>query len=236
MPEKYPYTIAGMISINLKRHISSLEFGQDNKQVRLLALFSAVIAYGQEELTGETIELLDTNSISRTAINEAILQSYLFLGFPRMIDATLAFNRVFGDQPENLDIDKISPGESKKWYTEGKALCRRVYGKNYERLKKRFIAMSPDVFRWMVLEGYGKVLSRPGMSHIERELAEVAALIVDRRERQLVSHVMGSLNVGASIDLIKKVNRDVKPISGEEAYKMAESIIDGIEKKYAADK
>ena len=219
----------------LKEHTSSLVFGSDDKQVRLLALFSAVITYGQEELTEETIRYLDKNEINRTAINEAILQSYLFLGFPRMIDATLAYNKVFGDQSENTDIDRISLRESEKWYTEGKALCRRVYGNNYERLKKRFIAMSPDVFRWMVLEGYGKVLNRPGMSHIERELAEVAALIVDKRERQLISHVMGSLNVGASIGLIKKVNEDIKPLSGDEAFTRAESIISEIEKKHAAD-
>jgi alkylhydroperoxidase/carboxymuconolactone decarboxylase family protein YurZ len=220
----------------MKKHIDLLDLDSGDRRVRLLALLSAVIAVGNEKLTEEAIRQLDAHEVNRTAINETILQSYLFLGFPRMIDASLAYNRVYGDQSDDSDISRFTDEESKKWYTEGKALCRRVYGKNYDRLKKRFMAMSPEVFRWMVLEGYGKVLNRPGLSHIERELAEVAALIVDRRERQLVSHVRGSLNVGASIELIKKVNTDIKPLAGNEASEMADCIISEIEKKYAPDK
>ncbi len=234
LTEKYSYTIGGMTPEMLKKHIGSLDYSPDNRQVRFLAILSAVIAVGRGDLTSAALEFLEISGINRKPIYETILQSYLFLGFPRMIDAAIGFRDVFGDQSNDTDIAKISAEESKKWYAEGKELCRRVYGKNYDRLKERFMAMSPDLFRWMVLEGYGKVLSRPGMTHIERELAEVAALIVDRRERQLVSHVMGSLNVGAQVELIRIVNEDIRPLAGEDAFREAAVIIEKIEKEYAA--
>jgi 4-carboxymuconolactone decarboxylase len=50
--------------------------------------------------------------------------------------------------------------------------------------------------RWMVEEGYGKVLGRPGLDLRDRELCIVALLAVLDAPRQLHSHLRGALNVG----------------------------------------
>lgn len=207
----------------------------EHRQVRLISILSAAITIGTADFTEMIMRYVKETGIDRTAVYETVLQSYLFLGFPRMIEAALVFNEIYGDSENGTEVEKISGDEAEKWYQDGIKLCRKVYGKNYDRLEKRFLAVSPEVFRWMVLEGYGKVLSRPGLSQIERELAEVAALIVDKRERQLLSHVLGSLNVGAPMNLIKTVNRDIRPIAGDDAYYMAEGVISGIEKKNEAE-
>ena len=168
------------------------------------------------------LEFLKKRKFDKEAIYETILQSYLFLGFPRMIETALVFNKIYGNIENNKIIEKISTDESELWFAEGTKLCRQVYGSNYENLKSKFMNVSPEIFRWMVVEGYGKVLSRPKMTHIERELAEVAALIVDGRERQLLSHILGSLNVGADMELIKQVNRDIRPMTGDNNFSLAE--------------
>jgi alkylhydroperoxidase/carboxymuconolactone decarboxylase family protein YurZ len=152
-----------------------------------------------------------------------------------MIEAGLAFNQVFGDLNNSGDIEPVSSHESEKWFQDGLDLCRKVYGKNYDRLKRKFLSVSPEIFRWMVVEGYGKVLSRPGLIQIERELAEVAALIVDNRQRQLISHVIGSLNVGADFATIKNVVEDIRPLIDEDRYRMARKVIDDIEVKNEKD-
>ncbi|RKX25426.1 MAG: hypothetical protein DRP46_11990, partial [Candidatus Zixiibacteriota bacterium] len=163
--------------------IKGLKSIENDRQVRLVAILSAAIAVSNADLTEKVIKTLKQLDVGDLVIYETVLQSYLFLGFPRMIEASLVYNKVYGDIENNEDIRKISEIEAKNWYEDGIKLCRVVYGKNFEKLKKRFLSVSPELFRWMVLEGYGKVLSRPGMNRIERELAEVAALIVDKRVR-----------------------------------------------------
>ena len=224
-----------MKSETIKKIINDLGGIDSDRQVRLVSVLSAAIARGENELIEQVMSSLKKRELENGLVYETVLQSYLFLGFLRMIEAALVYNKVFGDIGNGGEVEKISEIEAEKWHRDGINLCGVVYGKNYERLKEKFMSVSPEVFRWMVLEGYGKVLSRPGMTQIERELAEVAALIVDKRRRQLVSHIMGSLNVGAPISLIKQVNRDIVRIAGEEACLMADDVIGEIELKYETE-
>jgi 4-carboxymuconolactone decarboxylase len=46
------------------------------------------------------------------------------------------------------------------------------------------------------VDGYGKVLSRPGLDLRRRELCIVAACAAMGQDRQLHSHLRGALNVG----------------------------------------
>ncbi|MEW5994266.1 MAG: carboxymuconolactone decarboxylase family protein, partial [Candidatus Zixiibacteriota bacterium] len=73
-------------------------------------------------------------------------------------------------------------------------------------------------------EGYGKVLSRPGLGIIDRELAIVSCLVIDRREKQLHSHIRGAANVGASPELIRLVVEDLGEAAGS-GYRLACDIL-----------
>lgn len=223
-----------MNNVETTEYFDSVDFSEESGRIRALCYLSAVIAIGRQELLLSVLKYLNKKRFDKKAIYETILQSYLFLGFPRMIEAAIAYNDIYGDskEVEKIGFDQISPEESTGWFENGIKLCKKVYGKNYERLKERFISISPELFRWMVIEGYGKVLTRPGVSSVERELAEVAALIVDQRERQLVSHIIGSLNVGAPLTLIKQVNEDIRALSGEKAYELTARLISKVESGY----
>jgi alkylhydroperoxidase/carboxymuconolactone decarboxylase family protein YurZ len=214
--------------------INSSNADAGDGRTRIISFLSALIALCKSELTESALGCLEKVRFDKKAVYEVIVQSYLFLGFPRMIEAAIAFDKVYGKNGGRYEVEftKISATESDQWFNNGINLCKLVYGKNFDRLKKRFMAISPEMFRWMVIEGYGKVLSRPGLNSVERELAEVAALIVDRRERQLISHLMGSLNVGASAELIRKINEDVRPLAGEDAYRMTGRLLFAAISKY----
>ena len=56
----------------------------------------------------------------------------------------------------------------------------------------------PELAEWILDDGYGRVLSRPGLSIRERELIVVAVLSALRLPKQLESHVRGALRVGAT--------------------------------------
>ena len=218
----------------LKKHLGSIFDDCGDDRYRPIAVLSAVISVGDTDRTETAIRYFKSGKFDRTAVYETVLQSYLFLGFPRMIEAALAYNKVYGDGKDRGVFGPISPKESRRWFDDGSKLCRKVYGKNYERLEEKFLSVSPELFRWMVVEGYGKVLSRPGLSHIERELAEVAALIVDGRRRQLLSHLLGSLNMGASFGMLKTLLMDIGPLVSSEHKAMTVELIEELERKNAS--
>jgi 4-carboxymuconolactone decarboxylase len=68
----------------------------------------------------------------------------------------------------------------------------------YDRLRVNIAALHPALDSWMVVEGYGKVLGRPQLDLMRRELCIVAACAVAKQDRQLQSHLHGALNVRAT--------------------------------------
>jgi 4-carboxymuconolactone decarboxylase len=71
-----------------------------------------------------------------------------------------------------------------------------VYGKFYEKLRHNIFELHPELDDWMIEEGYGKVLSRPGLDLGRRELCIIAACVAAGQDRQLHSHLHGARNVG----------------------------------------
>ncbi len=126
------------------------------------------------------------------AVEEALLQSYLFLGYPTALNAFGVWREVSGEPAR-----EPSP-ETGPWEERGAAVCRTVYGGQYEALRANVRRLHPDLERWMVNEGYGRVLGRSGLPLATRELCIAALLAVLDVPRQLYSHLRGALNAGAS--------------------------------------
>ena len=84
-------------------------------------------------------------------------------------------------------------------------LCREIYAPNFERLVANMASVSPELSKWMVEEGYGKVLSRPGPTGLEREVASIVFLSISGHPVQLYSHVRGARNLGATRELLVSV-------------------------------
>lgn len=142
-------------------------------------------------------------------VEEVLLQSYLFLGYPAALNAFGLWRRISGRPAGSAAPDR--PGGSG---ARGEAVCREVYGAQYEGLRLNVRALHPDMDRWMVAEGYGKVLGRPGLPLVTRELCIVALLAVVDAPAQLYSHLRGALNVGAPPEAVEA--------SLEEAFRIAD--------------
>lgn len=163
---------------------------------RALVRLAAVIAAGSEaDVRAELASALRSTRVEW--IEEVILQSYLFAGFPRTLNAAREWRRVSGrpapasDEGEQLD-------RAAEWRARGEETCAIVYGPFYDRLRLNIRALHPALDAWMIVEGYGKVLSRPELDLARRELCIVAACAASRQERQLHSHLHGALHAGAS--------------------------------------
>lgn len=160
---------------------------------RTLVRVAAIVATGTES---EVRAALSDASrvVPHPWIEELLLQTYLFAGFPRALNAFREWRR-FVPVPQ----ETVAPTpDVKTWFERGTATCRAVYGAMYDKLRNNIDALHPALDSWMIVEGYGKVLSRPGLDLPRRELCIVAACAASGQDRQLHSHLHGALNVGVS--------------------------------------
>lgn len=167
----------------------------DAATVPLVRLAAAITA-GSERAMRAELSLAAERSHA-VWVEELVLQSYIFAGFPRALNAAREWRRLSGlpapDDDEGEDFRLAS-----EWRERGEATCARVYGPFYERLRYNIRSLHPALDAWMIVEGYGKVLSRPGLDLIRRELCIVAACAAAQQDRQLHSHLHGALHSGAT--------------------------------------
>lgn len=140
-----------------------------------------------------------------TWIEELILQTYLFAGFPRALNAAREWRRASPAAPSASRAeggDGTDFAQASEWRARGERTCAVVYGDAYERLRQNIRGLHPALDTWMIVEGYGKVLSRPGLDLARRELCIVAACAHTAQERQLHSHLHGAVHAGAPAEAV----------------------------------
>jgi 4-carboxymuconolactone decarboxylase len=136
-------------------------------------------------------------------LEELLLASVLYIGFPRAIVAWSVYRRLEPDPAPGSEPSDYAGWQ--EWLARGEATCRRVYGKHYEQLRHNIHALHPALDQWMVVDGYGKTLSRGGLDLVHRELCSVAMLVPQGVQRQLLSHLCGALNAGATAEQVDDV-------------------------------
>lgn len=180
------------------------------ERAALVRLSAAVASGAPAEVAAQARAALEAG-VDAVALYETVLQSYLFVGFPRAIEALFAVAPVLGEAGGSAGGAPVDP---ERWRRDGESLCARVYGRNYDKLVATMRGLSPDLADWMILEGYGKTLSRPGLDAVQRELCVVAILTATRMWRQLRSHAIGAVNVGATRTDVKEAIVLSEPWSG----------------------
>jgi len=177
---------------------------------RALVRLAAVVSGGTEQAIRE--EMSSTHGqVPVTWVEELLLQSYLFSGFPRALNAMREWRKY---EPEAATGSESSEPDTVR--ADGASTCSAVYGSMYERLRQNIRALHPLLDEWMITEGYGKVLSRPALDLGRRELCVVAACAASGQDRQLHSHLHGAVNVGVSASAIDQSIDAVADILGAE--------------------
>ncbi len=167
-----------------------------DEPTRCLVQVAGAIAGGTEQATRKFLERA-VGRADNAAVDEVILQSYLFAGFPRTLNAARIWRAVSGAaSPAQDETAELRNGGD--WVQRGEKTCEKVYGESYEMLRDNIRSLHPALDTWMITDGYGKVLSRPELDLRTRELCIVAACAASGQQRQLHSHFHGALNSGAS--------------------------------------
>jgi 4-carboxymuconolactone decarboxylase len=176
---------------------------------------SARIAAGSEADVRAGFTECEQAEVGQRWQEELVLQSYLFAGFPRALNAAREWRKSRdaaggADRPDARTHGPSLEGTTNEgyadvfdWRMRGQDTCRVVYGALYEKLRGNIRALSPALDEWMIVEGYGKVLSRAGLDLGRRELCIVAACAAGGQDRQLHAHLHGALNAGVPPEVVR---------------------------------
>jgi 4-carboxymuconolactone decarboxylase len=176
---------------------------------------AAAIAAAGEPTVRERFVAAVAARVPHAWIDELVIQSYLFSGFPRALNAAREWRRIVPAATTDSD-DPADPTRAEEWLARGEATCRAVYDGMYEKLRENVYQLHPALDAVMVMDGYGKVLGRPGLDLARRELCVVAACAATLQDRQLHSHLHGALNVGVSAAVLAASLEALTPDIGAE--------------------
>ena len=177
-----------------------------------LVRLAAAIAAGTETEVRAALAAAGVAGVPALWVDELLLQSYLFSGFPRALNAARQWRRLSPlPAPSESAAD---PDDAERWLARGEATCAAVYGEMYDRLRHNVFDLHPALDAVMVMDGYGKVLGRPGLDLPRRELCIVAACAATGQDRQLHSHLHGALNVGVAPSVLQETVAALAPTLG----------------------
>jgi 4-carboxymuconolactone decarboxylase len=145
------------------------------------------------------------------------------VGYPRTLIAVAIWRKVgrVAAPARDAEAEYSHVGE---WTARGEETCGIVYGANYKRLRENVKELHPALDLWMITEGYGRTMSRPGLDLLRRELCTVAQTAVMEVPRQLHSHLRGALHAGATFGQVDGVLSVVNPLLSYDQWKKVKEL------------
>ena len=188
-----------------------------------LVRLSAAIAAGDEIAVRKAFADALAARVPAIWVDELLLQSYLFSGFPRALNAAREWRRLAPTPTQGEDA--ADPDRGAEWTKRGEATCAAVYGGMYEKLRRNVFDLHPELDAIMIADGYGKVLGRPGLDLARRELCIAAACAATGQDRQLHSHLHGALNVGVPPAVLMATIETLAPVLGADRANSARLLL-----------
>ncbi|MCH7516955.1 MAG: hypothetical protein IIB08_07525 [Bacteroidetes bacterium] len=172
----------------------------------IIPLICAAAALRDGKYLRALIERAKLIGVKEKPLYESLLQNYLFTGYPSAMISLKILKEYY---PEFKNYSNES-WDLNKYRQRGTKNCKKIYGRKFENLISNVRSFSPELSDWLLLEGYGKVLGRKGLSLKKRELNNVSVLTVLKFEDQLFSHINGAFRTKSTSEQIKKVITNLK--------------------------
>lgn len=170
----------------------------DEAGLRPLLSFAAAMSVRQEPAARRALHEARRAGVRRVRAEETALMLLLHAGYPAALEGLRLLGEVWPGRAW-----RTREGTPAVWMQRGLRLSGRVYGPTLAKLRANVAALHPDIDRWMIEQGYGRVLSRPGLAAAARELVAVTVLAATGWERQLHSHLLGALRLGNPPGLVR---------------------------------
>lgn len=190
------------------------------KDARLVRLSTAIVLGRWDDL--RRLRARAPSGEPDRAWREAALQTHLFAGFPRLVEAYGVLERAGGLGPLDEGEYRAEPDRPER----GAELFARIYAASAGEVRELLRRHHPDFADWVAGHAYGRVLARPGLEPGRRELLAVAALAALGQERQLASHARGALRCGASAGEVRASLEEIAPWLGPHRLARALEIVE----------
>ena len=201
-----------------------------DEATRALVALAAAIAQGEEPVVRDKVTDALEAKVPAAWVDELLLQSVLMTGWPRTLIAAGLWRKAIGQPATDSELG-LDYSEYAEWGRRGEETLRIVYGENYAKLRQNVNKLHPALDIWMLVEGYGRTLARPGLDLARREFCVIAQTAVLDTPRQLHSHLRGALNAGATVEEVEAVLGLVNPFLSYDHWKAVkelwESVVDG---------
>lgn len=193
-------------------------------EIELLALLTASSVLRKEKRFDLILKDMLAQKYSIKKIYEALLQTYLFAGFPSALISLKNLSDIKSNNKNYEGYDFI------KYKSRGEKNCRKIYGNKFDKLISNVKSFSPELSEWLIVEGYGKVLGRNGLSLKEREICIVSILAALKFRDQLYSHINGAIRLKTNVEVIKKVISNLEIISVKSSAKFGLGVLGDYQK------
>ncbi len=156
----------------------------------------------------------------RTAADlvEMGLQVVAYAGFPRAIEALGIVRDVLERAPEAAaeGIEPTADGEpdgAEALARAGHEVFEDIYREATPEVLAGLDALCAGFSRWVLMDAYGRILSRPGLSLADRERMAVSALALMALPAPLGSHIRGALRNGSTCADVEDILRSSRALA-----------------------
>ena len=164
---------------------------------------SAYASAGDLQNLSDVLNKALDNKMTINEINEILIQSYAYCGFPRSLNAISTFINVVNDRKAKgiKDIQgespKVLPANANKAQI-GETTREQLAG---GKTKAAWQTFAPGIEQYLLEHLFADIFARGVLTHQERELATVSFLsVIKGAEPQLNSHINIAKNTGLSGD------------------------------------
>jgi alkylhydroperoxidase/carboxymuconolactone decarboxylase family protein YurZ len=184
---------------SVKTDTQPLNINDSARESALTSAIDAVMSPSSEERQKLIRELLSMKTISRNELEETLLWSTPFAGFPSAMAALADYRQVLGE--ERSQEPKPQPASVMN-LLYGVEAANDVYNR-LEFISHRFNLLCQDI-------AYGKYWSDTHLDIFNKSALTITTLMLLGREEQLQIHLRGFKNIGGTIDEVRSIVRFLK--------------------------
>ena len=189
-----------VIFLALNMEVYAMQSNLNNKEKSIVEISAYTSAGDLQNLSTVLNKALD-NKMTINEINEILIQSYAYCGFPRSLNAISTFINVVKERKAKgiKDIQGQSPKVLASKDNKGEIGTKTREELAGGEVKGEWQTFAPGIEQYLLEHLFADIFARGVLNHQERELATVSFLsVIKGAEPQLKAHISMAKNTGLS--------------------------------------